>query len=228
MKLRAIFASYALIAGAIVIALSGCAHNETIVGTEQITGSGRIVSEARIVPSFTGIRITNYANVIITQDTVESLRIEADDNILYRVQTQVVGGVLIVGMPEGSYNNITLIVHASMRNVLLLESTGAADFTATNPITSDDLTCRITGAGSITLSGRVGLETIAITGAGNVHNYGLAALRCSALISGAGSIEVTVTQSLDATIMGTGSITYAGNPTVVNRSVVGVGAIKPL
>ncbi len=227
MKSKLIRPSLALIAGAMFIALNGCAHNETIVGTEQITGSGRIVSEARIVPSFTGIRVTNFAKVIITQDTVGGLLIEADDNILNRVQTQVAGGVLIVGMPEGSYNNITLIVHASMRNIVLLESTGAAEFTATNPITSDDLTCRIKGAGSITLSGRVGMETIEITGAGNVRNYGVVALKCSALISGAGSIEVTVTQQLDATIMGTGSITYSGNPTVVNRSVLGVGSIKP-
>jgi hypothetical protein len=207
--------------------LTGCASNDIITGTDQIVGSGRIVTESRSVPPFAGIRITNYAKVLLTQDTVESLRIDADDNILGRIQTQVIGGVLVAGLPEGSYNNITVILHASMRTIALLESTGAADFSATAPISTNDLLCRITGTGSIALSGTAGRETIEITGAGNVRNFGLVANRCSALISGAGAIEVTVSQQLDATILGTGSITYAGNPPVANTSVLGVGTIRP-
>ena len=228
MKSRLVTPSLAPILVSVFLFSGGCTRNETVIGTEQIVGSGRIISETRGAPAFTGIRVTNYARVIITQDTVQSLRIEADDNILNRVQSQVVGGILIVGMPEGSYNNVTVIVHAAFRNITLLESTGAADFSVTAPITANDLLCRITGAGSIALDGWVSRETIEITGAGNVWNFGLAATTCSALISGAGTIEVTVAQRLDATILGTGSITYAGNPPVVNRSVMGVGSIKPL
>ena len=105
---------------------------------------------------------------------------------------------------------------------------GAADFTVTAPISTDDIICRITGAGSFVLSGTAGRETIEITGAGNVRNFGLVAARCSALIWGAGTIEVTVGQQLDATIMGSGSIRYAGHPAVVNKSVMGVGTITPV
>lgn len=216
-----------LLLASILMIHGGCAGNETIIGTEQVVGSGRIVSETRVVPTFTGIRITNYARVVLTQDTVQALRIEADDNILNRIQVQVVSGVLVVGLPEGSYNNITVVVLASLRTISLLESTGAADFSVTAPVSLENLTCRIIGAGSFTLSGTVEQETIEITGAGNVRNFGLVAAKCSALISGAGSIEVTVAKQLDATIMGTGLITYAGNPPVVNRSVMGVGSIGP-
>lgn len=227
MNARVALALLSVPAVALLCLSHGCARNETTVSPDHITGSGRIVSEVRSMPAFTGIRIISYAKVVITQDTVQALVIDADDNILPLIQTQVAGGILIVELPEGSYDNITVVVHASMRSVTLLESTGAADFVVTRPLACDVLTCRITGAGSFVLSGTADTENIIITGAGNVRNFGLSALKCSALISGAGSIEVTVRQRLDATITGTGSITYAGNPAVVNTSVMGVGSIKP-
>ena len=59
----------------VVALLTGCTNNETIVGNNQIVGSGKLVSQERSVPSFSGIQVTNFAKVIITQDTVQHLRI---------------------------------------------------------------------------------------------------------------------------------------------------------
>ncbi|MBI5474288.1 MAG: DUF2807 domain-containing protein [Ignavibacteriae bacterium] len=213
--------------GVFALLLVGCEKNETVVGNDQIVGSGRIVSQARNLGSVNGIQVTSFAKVIITQDTVESLRIEADDNIIGLVRSSVVGSDLVVGLPEGSYRNVTVRVYASMRNISRLESLGAADFSATNSIRTDSITCRIKGAGSITLAGTTNYERVEIIGAGDIHNFDLSSTTCTASISGAGSIELHATQRLDATIAGTGSITYAGNPPIVHQSVTGVGAIRP-
>jgi hypothetical protein len=204
---------------------NGCSDNPT--GPDQIIGSGTLVSEQRSVAAFTGIRVTGIGNVRITQDTVESLRIEADDNIIDRVTTSVNSGVLLVGLEQGSYNNVTINVYASMTTITRLEIVGAGDFRVTAPLQTDEIECRITGAGNITLSGTATDQTIVITGAGSVHNFDLVSATCSATISGTGSVEVNVTQQLDATISGTGSIVYAGNPPVVHSSVTGVGSIQP-
>ena len=44
-------------------------------------------------------------------------------------------------------------------------------------------------------------------------------------MSGSGSIFVTATNSLTATVSGTGSVIYVGNPRDVTKSVTGTGAI---
>jgi hypothetical protein len=203
-----------------------CDREKNPVTNDQITGSGRIVSESRTVGSFTGIQVTNFAKVFISQDTVESLRIESDDNIIGRVATSVNRGILVVGLRDGSYNDVTVSVYASMKNIKLLESTGAATFSSTNSFNTDSLTCRITGVGSMTLVGKTNYERIEITGSGDVHNSNFISSYCSISISGAGNVETQVTQQLDATIAGTGTITYFGNPAVIHQSVSGVGTIR--
>ena len=218
-----------IVAASIIIALlwTGCSKNETTVGTDHIVGSGRLVSEIRPVAAFDGIQVTNFGKVFITQDTVESLRIESDDNMIGRVHTSVNNGVLVVGLENGSYSNVTVNVYASMRRIRSLESVGAADFLSSTPVHPDTIVCRITGAGSIALAGTADEESVEIVGAGNVRNFGLESSHCFVSISGTGSVEVTATRQLDALIAGTGSIVYGGNPAVVHQSITGIGSIQP-
>jgi hypothetical protein len=204
----------------------GCSKNENIVGNNQIIGSGKLVSESRVVGTFAGIQVTSFAKVVIKQDTVESLRIESDDNIINDVATSLNGTTLVVGLQVGSYNNVTVNVYVSMKNIKLLESTGAAEFSTVNSIQTDSLTCKITGAGSIALAGKTNYENVEIIGSGNVHNSNLASSFCSVTISSAGSVEAQVTMQLDAVIAGSGTIIYTGNPAVVQQSISGTGVIR--
>jgi hypothetical protein len=220
-----LFDTFALIV--VVTLLTGCTKNEMVVGNNQIVGSGTLVSQERSVASFNGIQVTSFAKVIITQDTVEHLRIESDDNVINLVITSLNGSNLVVGLKNGSYNNVTVNVYVSMKTVRRLESVGTADFSTTNPIQTDSLVCRITGVGNITLTGTTVYEQVEIVGAGNVHNFDLISSRCVTTISGSGNIEVNATARLDAIIAGAGSIVYAGNPQTVQQSVTGVGSIRP-
>ena len=211
----------------VVAFMYGCTKDDTVVNNNQIVGSGRIVAQVRTVGTYSGIQVTNFAKVIITQDTVEQLRIESDDNIIDHILTSVNGGILMVGLDNGSYNNVTVNVYASMKTIKRLESVGTAEFSTTNPIQTDSILCRITGAGTITLVGTATFEQVEIIGAGSIHNFDLVATRCTTTISGSGTIEVNVTSRLDAIIAGTGSIVYAGNPQTVQQSVSGVGSVRP-
>ncbi|MEX2089973.1 MAG: head GIN domain-containing protein [Bacteroidota bacterium] len=206
---------------------AGCSTEDTIVSPDQVVGSGKLVSEDRTVGTFAGIRVTGIANVVIRQDPVQALRIEADDNVADRVTTTVEGGLLTVGLERGSYSKITVNVYASMATVRRLEVIGSANFSTTTPIQTDSLTCRITGTGNMTLQGSANAGVFEITGAGAISAFNLNLERCWSLISGTGNIEVNVSHQLTASITGVGSITYAGNPSMVNQSVTGVGSVKP-
>jgi len=217
-----------LLAGFILlfVLFNGCKKENEVTNPDQIVGSGKLITQNRTTGAFTGIQVTGMAKVIVKQDTVQSLRIEADDNIMDSVTTTTSDGLLSVGLKKGSYTGITVNVYASMKTINDLESTGAAEFLTDGQIQTDSVLCRITGAGKITLKGAAAVEKIEITGTGDIHNFDLVSSRCSATISGAGNVEVNVTQDLTAVIAGTGNITYSGNPASIHQTITGVGSVK--
>ena len=210
---------------ALLLDSGGC--RKDIIGPETIAGSGHLVSQSRDVGTFTGVRVTGIGKVIITQDAQQSVRIEADDNVIGRIETSVHGGVLDVGLTGGSYSNVTINISISMSTIDRLESVGTADFTTPEPISAGTITCNITGAGKIRLKGTATKEIIVLAGAGDVQNFDLVAAQGVVTISGTGNVEVNASDQLDAVVSGVGTITYAGNPPIVHSTISGVGAIKP-
>jgi len=192
------------------------------------TGSGSIVSEERDAGQFSGISAEIPGDVFVTQSATQSLRVEADDNIISLVETVTENGLLTVRMTDsGPYKDISISIHASMTDITRLELAGAGNIETTSPVRTDEITCLISGAGDIKLSGTAVRQTAEITGAGNIRNSGLVSETCSATISGAGGCEVNVTGQLDAVISGVGTITYSGNPQTVSRDAGNLGTVTP-
>ena len=67
---------------------------------------------------------------------------------------------------------------------------------------------------------------VSLAGAGLIDAEALRARSVRASCSGAGSISVYATESLDATVSGVGVVNYAGNPATVNRNVSGLGKVN--
>jgi hypothetical protein len=193
---------------------------------DQIVGSGRIATRQQEFEPFSGIHLTGIGSVYITQDTTQTVLLEADDNIIDRVTTTVDDHVLTIGLQSGSYTGVTINVYVSMKSVELLELSGSGKFTVIDPLQTNTLICRIQGAGSMTLRGSADELLIQIQGVGDVHSFDLEASRCTVVLSGTGSAEVTATQRLDATISGVGSVVYDGNPQEIAQRISGVGTIR--
>jgi Putative auto-transporter adhesin, head GIN domain len=234
MNTRALrYAAFSFIAS-FVLSVVGCKEESTQIDTiddpgqiDTIIGSGNIVSEQRTTVAFQGVQITGKAKVFITQDSVPSLRVEADDNVINRVTTNVVGGILVIAMEKASYERITVNVYVTMPSVDLLEVTGAGEFVTTLPIQCTTLTCRISGAGIIQLTGSADNQILMVSGTATVSNFGFVSAKCSISISGVANCEVYVTDQLDAMISGVGNIVYDGNPLVIRQIVSGSGSIRP-
>jgi hypothetical protein len=59
-----------------------------------IEGSGAVISEQREVQNFDRIQLTGAGDVFITQEGVELVIVEADDNLLPYIETEVRAGTL--------------------------------------------------------------------------------------------------------------------------------------
>jgi hypothetical protein len=62
-----------------------------------VTGSGNVVEEARTVNRLTGVNLATIGHLIIALGDTESLRIEAEDNLMEHLETQERGGTLRIG-----------------------------------------------------------------------------------------------------------------------------------
>ena len=69
------------------------------VGT-TIRGSGNVVEETREVSGVSGVQLATIGDMVIELGDKESLRIEAEDNLLEYFETEVRNGKLIIGTPR--------------------------------------------------------------------------------------------------------------------------------
>jgi len=208
-----------------LIFLSGCINIDNIDEPDHHRhGSGRIVSETRSAGECYGICLRYAGNVYLTQDDNQYIRVEADDNIIDDVITRKDDGVLVVGLDDGSYEDVTVRVYVSLKNIESISIEGAGDIIAQNSIYSDELDCIINGAGNIDLEGEGSDLNCTLNGSGNINAFDFLTEECIARIHGAGNIYVNVSDYLDASVSGVGNIVYDGNPEVKSH-ISGIGNI---
>ena len=212
----------------------------------HVVGSGNVVSERRDVGDFNEVVLSGVGHVNITQTGSESLTIEAEDNIMPLLTSEVLGNSLRLGTEPGAHFSpkrpirYTLTVkdlsairisgagNAEMAALgapsLRLELSGAGNMTVTG-LAAESLEVSLSGAGNATCAGEVRSQDVRISGAGSYHGDDLASNTARAVISGTGSAHLRVSEQLDARVSGVGSIVYSGNP-VVSKSVSGVGRVS--
>ena len=213
-------------------------------------GSGNVVTETREVSGFRAVEIDYPAQVFVSQGNTESLEIEAEDNLLPNLKTQVRNGRLDIfyRREEGKHVNPTktvkitivvkdledmdfnsageLFIEGLEADSLDVSLSGAGNLDL-EEIQVSALNLSLSGAGSATASGMANNLDVTISGFGDFEGEDLHSQDARVNISGAGSATVWVDDELDAQVSGAGSIGYYGSPSV-NRRVSGVGGVNRL
>ncbi len=214
-----------MVAAVLVAALAACGGDDDHDGEHDgIEGSGVIVNDAREVAPFHGVRLDGVGRVELATAPEQGVVVEADDNVVARVHTEVVDGVLTIGLEPGSYHDVTLVIHVAAPALDRVELDGAGKVEGSVGQVAD-LSVRLDGGGELILAGWADHASLALAGAGSIHAYELGTGRCWVTLAGAGSVEVTVSEHLDAEVAGVGSIRYDGSPTV-DQTVTGLGSVE--
>ena len=192
---------------------------------ETVRGSGNIVTEEREVSDFTSVTLQGWGQLVIDQTGSESLSITGDDNFLPYIETEVRGRELIIRMQEDTiFTNITdLTYHVTVKTIDNLDLSGAGDVEVLH-LDGESWSVNLSGAGNITVSGKVDTQTIVISGAGGYNAEALASQQATIEHSGAGMAVVQVSDTLDVNISGLGSVEYIGEP-AVNQTITGLGSV---
>jgi hypothetical protein len=211
------------------------------------TAGGNVTSQSRNVEPFTGIKLTNSANVYVTKGDVQSVKIEAEQKAITKITTTVKDGKLIIGN-DGNLNTdkeikITITVKelcsASISGSGNIESTttfNCKEFSAHIAgsgnikmlIDASTLDASVSGSGNIVLSGKATKSKVHISGSGLVDLRSVTTADASVSISGSGDCKINATDNLESKITGSGNVLYVKEPVHHTEKSTGSGEVKKL
>src|ERR1041385_1379708 len=204
----------------IVLAVPGCRY----IG-KGVRGSGNRKNEKRELASFKSVEASGAFEVSIVCQQPQSFEIEGDDNILAIIKTEVADGNLRIHSETNYSPSKPIVVRISVPDLEKFASAGAGDVHISN-VKNDQLGLSNHGAANIEATGETKFVDISSSGAGNIETEKLHAERAKISVSGAANVDVYASQQLDISVSGIGSVTYSGNPPVVNKSVSGIGSVS--
>lgn len=212
-------ATLLVVFAALVAAFSAC-H----IG-KGVKGSGNRKTEKRDLPAFKSIETTGAYEVEVMCQKPASFEIEADDNILPLIKTEVRDGVLYVSSQQRYNSGKAVALRINLSELIAVSSRGAGEITVQDA-NGDNLKIESTGAASIKATGKVKSAAISSTGAGDIDASRLETEKARVTVAGAASVNVYATEQLDVSVSGVGSVSYSGNPKTVNKSVSGIGSVN--
>jgi len=237
-----------MIFGAMIVAsaiLSGC----NIIGSETVSGSGNVVEEDRDVSGVTGVELATIGLLTIEIGDEESLRIEAEDNLLEHFETEVRNGTLRINHADRIKinNNEPVNFFLTVRSLdsIKLSSAGnvqapdlgSGEFTISlssagslemGVLTADVLKVSITSAGDVSIAGgKVETQEVSLQSAGDYDAENLESTNADVKINSAGNAEVWVTDNLKARLNSSGNLSYQGDPKL-DTSSNSSGNVKPI
>jgi len=166
----------------------------------------------------------NYRNVKIkvylTYKNLEEIDKSGSGNLTCQSDLAASGFMLNA---SGS-GNTTLEKKIEARQITIKKSgSGNLKFDA---LETEEAELTFSGSGNIEINGgHAKKQTVHLSGSGSISAFGLKSNDCAASISGSGNIEVSVTESLEGVIAGSGSIHYQGDAQVKNVGISGSGRI---
>lgn len=214
-----------------------------------VRGTGNMTEDTREVSGFNAVELNGIGTIFIEQGDKESLRIEAEDNILKFLETEVDGSTLKLSMREGvnvvptqgifyylTVRDLEKIAVNGLGNVDLpdltsqrldLEINGGGEINVQN-LETGQLDVGISGLGSLNLDdGQVQSQNIDISGGGSYEARDMPSDTAVVTINGLGSANLWAQEQLDVNISGGGAVLYAGKPQV-NQTISGLGTVSSI
>ncbi len=197
--------------------------------------------QTRDVSGFSGVASSGSYNVYVKIGAKESVRLEGDDDLINKTETEVENGILHIRVKKEfqnrgmNFKSVKVYVTAKELNTLVVSGSGSmkvedrlkADaFTASvsgsgsidaASISANTLTAKVSGSGSLEASGNAKEATVSVSGSGSFNGKNFRTDVASVQVSGSGDAYIQAENTLDGRLSGSGQIYYSGNPKVIEK-----------
>ena len=193
---------------------------------DTMSETNNVMSEARDVSGFNEVELKGVGNLSLEQTGSESLTVEAEEDVLPKIRTEVENKRLIISPERNTSINTTKPINykLTVKNLNTLEVSGSGNVEAED-INTDELAVTIGGAGDVEIRGSADSQEVEISGSGEYKAGDLESKEATIDVRGSGLATVNVSDELEAEVSGSGSVEYIGDPTV-QQEVSGAGEVR--
>lgn len=228
---------------AFILAVASCSDNCT-----GVTLTGKLRSEFRTASPFNAIALQSSARVYVTIGDTTSLKVEADENVIDLITTDVRDGRLMIGTTPGFCNDGSpaMTIWVQTPSLKLIDLSGSGNLVVIGQVVQDSLAVsisgsgaidldanikmymesRMSGSGTISLRGLAGTHVVDLSGSGVISAFDMVSTRASVDVRGSGIARLTVQGELNVNLSGSGLVQYRGEPTILHVSVTGRGKVE--
>jgi len=205
--------------------------------------------ETRNVSGFSKVSFGVSGDLYINIGPDFKVVLEGDKDVLRDILTEVKNGKLVIRKDNWRFNlNEKVTVYVTMPELKGLGVSGSGKAEIKDAVKTSDmnlsvsgsgklyttdlvlsnLDCNISGSGDIIIggNGNTTRADISISGSGNYSGEQLKIGSADISISGSGNCTCNVTESLKASISGSGNVNYFGNSAKIDTRVSGSGHVR--
>jgi hypothetical protein len=193
---------------------------------DTLSETNNVTSEARDVSGFNEVELKGVGNLSLEQTGSESLTVEAEEDVLPKIRTEVENKRLIISPERNTSINTNKPINykLTVKDLNTLEVSGSGNVEAKD-INTDELAVTIGGAGDVEIRGSADSQEVEISGSGEYRAGDLESKEATIDVRGSGLATVNVSDELEAEVNGSGSVEYIGDP-MVQQEVSGAGEVR--
>ena len=211
-----------------------------------VKGNGNVQIEKRTInESFTAIHASEGLDVYLTQGNNEDISVEADENLLDIIVTEVVDNTLKIHCKENIGRSKSQKVMVTFNDISKIVSTSGSDVYSTNTINSENLelkstsgsdmkldvntsvlNCKSTSGSDLKISGKTDKLIAEATSGSDIKAGNLIAQSSQVKATSGADITINTQKELTAKATSGGDIKYYGNPEKVDKSDGVSGSIR--
>ena len=215
-------------------------------GITGIKGNGNVVSEDREISSdFDAIKVQQGINLYLTQGNSTKLNVEADENIIDLLLTEVKNGELKVYFEKNVYRAKARNVYLTTKEISKIRTSSGALVKSENTLQSNildldsssgssikiyvnatEVTSECSSGADIDIFGNAEIFSAKASSGSSIDADKFEAVDVYAKVSSGASIDVNVTGNLTAKASSGGNVNFEGNPTSVNKDTSSGGSVS--
>jgi len=193
------------------------------IGGER--GNGNVQTEIRDIKGFKSVDVSGVFQVEIVAQKDFGVQVEADENLLQYIKTEVNDGVLEISTSKRIKSSSGLKVRISAPDVEKLEVSGVAKVSLAD-LKNLGLEVETSGASKVTLAGEADKLVVDVSGASNIDAENLKTRAATVEASGASKVSVFATDAVRTDASGASRITYTGGATDVVKKTSGASSVS--
>ena len=187
-------------------------------------GSGTNIEEVRSIAPFSSICLNGPVNVIFRQSNQPILGVSGDDNLIELISTEVINGVLHIGVMRNYQTSAPMVVVCGTR-LLAAVTVRSSTAVVIEKIQGQSISLLVQGSGDILIDGKMSELKGTVQGSGRINAVRLVSQNVNLTMMGSGDIHAMSKRSLTATIMGSGNIHVGGHPMAKHITKIGSGNV---